>query len=390
MDYNNTKVDKKHKDQCSGCSLCAEICPKKAITMRSDEEGFVYPRIDENTCIECGLCERKCSFVNNLKVDTSSFFIGRTKDPNVLKDSASGGIFTVLSDYVFNQEGVVYGAVYDALFEVVHVEAKDQGVRNRMRDSKYVQSRIDKIYSYIEVSLRNNKLVLFSGTPCQCNAISNFVDFKKLNRDKLILVDLVCHGVGSPLIWREYLNHVTSKYHLGNIFSIKTRNKAVGTGYNLTISGEKKQYLRKGNLDPYICLFNKSLIFRSSCYNCPFKSWNRTGDITIGDFQKVRKFFPLFADKKGVSLIIANTKKGLDVVNAVLPNLDSEPASRESSSQVNLSGLVLDPTHRNHFFNLYKEKGFNYVLEHFTNEGVINRVIYYLKYIGGRLIHVFK
>ena len=384
------RVDIKGKQQCSGCSLCAEICPKSAITMETDCDGFVYPSIDNDLCVYCGVCYSKCSFKNQHQGSNPDIYIGRSKDNNILMNSASGGIFTILSDSILDLSGVVYGAVYDSRFSVKHINAYDKETRNLMRDSKYVQSSMLGVFSQIEHNLKDNKIVLFSGTPCQCSAVNEFIRIKRLNRSNLLLVDVICHGVGSPKVWRDYLKYISDKCSLNGITSIKIRNKEKGSGYNMTINSNSGFYQRSGVLDPYICLFNKMLIFRKSCYSCPFKSWRRISDITIGDFQKVRQYFPNFADGKGVSVLIANSEYGKEFLKSQLYKLDWEKADKERASQVNLSGILLDDSRRNAFFKYYNLNGVEKALFRYSNEVFYKRLLYYVKSYLVKLFHVIK
>lgn len=377
------------KSSCCGCGLCAELCPRNAISMEYDVDGFKFPTIDNERCINCGICVKKCSFKNKGISHNQSFYIARSKENSTLKSSASGGLFTVISNR-FLSNGFVYGAAYDNTFGVSHIEANNSCSRDRMRDSKYVQSCIETIFSLIHARVNQGKTVLFTGTPCQCSAVSKYISEKKIDKSKVLLVDIICHGVGSPKLWAIYLEYIQKKIRLGKIRNIITRNKDFGTGYHMTILGSNGTYSKEGELDPYICLFNKSLIYRNSCYKCPYKSWTREGDITIGDFQKVGQYFPKYADGKGVSVVIANTEKGKKVFDSIKSELDFEIANKESSSQVNLTGeLPLDEKRRNKFYSEFQEYEINILLKKFTNEGFVNYSLYSIKNLVKLFIRIF-
>ena len=369
------RVDSKlHKD-CCGCALCAKICPKNAILMTVDKEGFAYPKINDDLCIDCGICENSCPFHESESKDFPiDYLISRTKDESVLQKSASGGLFTCISDEIVKNGGGVFGAVYDETFKVHHVGTSEYGVRDRMRDSKYVQSNISDCFDQVFELLKRNKQVLFTGTPCQCSAIKQFLKIKKQDTSNFLLVDIICHGVGSPEIWKKYLEYIKNKYKIGEIVSITTRNKKKGDGYNMTIEGDKHTYYKPNVADPYIYLFCKNLVLRPSCFDCPFKSWNRETDITIGDFQKAKLFHPKYADGKGVSVLLVNSKKGELLLKDVSNSLICERSTKEKSSQINLYQSHTDSLKRNSFFHYYSQHDFSNVLRKFTEEGLFKKI----------------
>ena len=203
-----------NKADCCGCTACASVCTHKAITMKPDSLGFLYPEVDINKCTNCGLCEKVCAFNDNydksLNFDKPKAYGARHKDIHEVETSRSGAAFIAISDWVLEQGGIVYGVGYEEHFKVVHKRATSKEQRNEFKGSKYVQSYLGDIFIQVKNDLKDGKIVLFSGTPCQTSGLNSFIG-KKL-RTNLILVDVVCHGVPSPNIWRDYIAFYEKKY----------------------------------------------------------------------------------------------------------------------------------------------------------------------------------
>lgn len=192
---------------CCGCTACASICNHKAITMQPDTLGFLYPVVDAKKCTDCGLCERVCAFNEHydqsMNLSQPEAYAARHKDMREIETSRSGAAFIAISDYIIENGGIVYGAGYTEHFRVVHKRAVTKEERNEFKGSKYVQSDLTGVFHQVKEDLKSGKTVLFSGTPCQTAGLNSYVG-KKL-RENLFLVDIVCHGVPSPYIWRDYL-----------------------------------------------------------------------------------------------------------------------------------------------------------------------------------------
>lgn len=377
-------VSEKKKKDCCGCGLCANICPKDAICMVKDEDGFFYPSVDASLCIECGICVKECSFSKPIATEEypQKYFVARTIEKDVLKNSASGGIFTPLSDTILERNGVVYGACYDPDYNVIHRKAINKEGRDLFRDSKYIQSECSEVFPEVKDILQSGRAVLFSGTPCQCAALFRFLVRGKTDVSNLYLIDIICHGVGSPLIWKEYLEYTKKKYGIGRIDKIITRNKKVGADYNLSIFSKEKTIVRKDIQDPYIMLFSNNLILRPSCFSCPFKTLGRCTDVTIGDFQKVKKYYPQYFDNKGISVVLVNTQKGSLLFNTIKERIVCEVSDKEKASQVNLYQQIEGMEERNAFFRYYHIHSFRATLNKYTEEGFFNR----LRGISKRLV----
>lgn len=373
-------VGQKEKDACCGCGVCAAVCPVGAIKMVANKEGFLHPIVDETICVHCQKCVRSCSFEENFCTENGhkpkQAYIARTFDHDVLQNSASGGLFTIISDEVLAQGGSVYGAVY-ADSGVCHMRAKNTEERNRMRGSKYVQSDVTQIYEKILPDLQSGRKVLFTGTPCQNAAVKAYLAEHNTDCSGLILCDIICHAVVSPSVWEKYLSYVSMK--VGKVTSINTRDKKYGSGYNMTICGEKGEYRKKGSDDPFIRLFQLNLPLRSSCFNCPMKRLERVSDITIGDFQKASTYFPEYADKAGVSVVLINTEKGKECWERIRLKLDYKPSSMEAAMQVNLYTQIESSAGRDRFFKEFCSEDFVSLLKKYTTLGIKNKLLYITK-----------
>lgn len=381
-------VGEKEEDACCGCGMCAAYCPFNAIKMEVDDEGFMYPRIDENVCVSCGKCLKVCAFENtycdefcNTPVNA---YIARAEDDKILKKSASGGIFTLLSDIVLSKNGKIYGAVYDDNGYVHHLGTGEISHRDRICGSKYVQSDMNGMYEKIKDDLQNGLHILFTGTPCQTAAVHSYLSEVGANMSNLVLCDIICHGVTSPAVWKKYLDYITEK--VGKIISINTRDKKYGSGYNMTICGDKSTYHKKSSNDPFIKLFQLNGPLRSSCFACPMKRIERISDITIGDFQKVSQYFPKYADNKGVSVVFTNTEKGASLFEQIKSNLNYEESSLDAAMQVNLYTQIENRNIREMFFEKFKNDDFIKVLKFYTTLGTKNKIIYLLKEIAKKCI----
>lgn len=379
-----------NKANCCGCTACASICPHKAISMQPDSLGFLYPKVDINKCTNCGLCEKICTF--NLNYDKSLNFNepeaygARHKNILEVETSRSGGAFIAISDWIIDQGGVVYGAGYDNQFKVIHKRATTKEERNEFKGSKYVQSDLDKTFIQIKNDLKAGKTVLFSGTPCQTSGLSSFIG-KKL-RHNLYLLDIVCHGVPSPYIWRDYIKYYEIKYKK-RIISVDFRDKKL-YGW----SDHKETFILDNGIKispkhhPYSMLFSKTLMYRESCGNCHFCNTTRPSDITIADFwgwEKTDK--NINKDNKGISLLLINTEKGKVIFESVKGNLHTIKANLKDCLQHNLKSPTILDKNRNYFIKDYENKGFEFVLQKYTNISLKNQIKTYLSRIKNILYH---
>lgn len=323
------------KANCCGCTACASICPKDAITMVPDTLGFKYPEVDLDKCINCGLCEKVCAFNDNydksLNLPEPDAYAARHKDMNEVETSRSGAAFIAISDYIFENGGVVYGSGYTDHFRVVHKRATTKEERDEFKGSKYVQSDLNTVFRQVKKDLKDGLTVLFSGTPCQTSGLNSYIG-KKL-RERLILVDIVCHGAPSPTLWKDYLLWQEKKFG-EKVTAVNFRNKKYGWDDHretLTFGKTKRTFTF------YTHLFYLDSFFRNSCYACKYCNTMRPSDITLGDFWGLSKIFPnLNKDNKGYSLLFANTQKGKDLVERTSDILRLFPCKLSDCLQPNL------------------------------------------------------
>lgn len=298
-------------DNCTGCGICRALCPKNCIAMIENEEGFKYPIIDEEVCIQCGKCVQVCT-LNNLeehKEETRAYAI-QALDSRIVECSSSGGVFSLLAEEIFDEKGIVVGAAFDENFEVNHVCIDSIEELHRLRGSKYVQSDINAVYEPIKKALLAGKKVMFTGTPCQVDAINQYIRATNISSKNLVLVDILCHGVPSRKVWRKYLTYRINEDHATPI-AISFRSKEISwKTFSMNFKYEDRSEYSKSNVDDlYLKGFLRNLYLRESCYSCDYKSLERVSDITIGDFWEVNDFSENF-DMRGTSLVFTHTEKG--------------------------------------------------------------------------------
>lgn len=296
------------KEICCGCTACFNKCPKLAITMKEDTEGFLYPIIDKSKCINCGLCEKVCPIFNHIKNDEKQeAYIAYANEIAIRRESSSGGIFSLIAQYVLLLNGVVYGAVYDEGFRVYHIGVENVKDLHKLRGSKYTQSNLGSCYAEVKAHLAQNRLVLFSGTACQ---IAGLVAYLRKAPENLITIDILCHGVPSPRLWHQYVEYQAQK---DKITRISQRNKDYGwKGYHVKIEYESApSYCVPYWEDSYSKLFLGDVALRHSCYHCSYKDMERPSDITLGDCWGIEKYNPKMDDDMGTSVVVIHTEKGL-------------------------------------------------------------------------------
>lgn len=336
--------------------------------MQPDTMGFLYPVVNENKCIECGLCERVCAFNDNYdhseNLPEPIAYGARHKDMHEVETSRSGAAFIALSDVVLRVGGVVYGAGYSEHFRVVHKRATTAKERDEFKGSKYVQSDLTGVFRQVKKDLQDGLMVMFSGTPCQTAGLASYIG-KRL-RENLFLVDIVCHGVPSPYIWRDFIEYIEKK-HEDKVCWVNFRDKQK---YGWATHHETFKFVNGGGKVEFTFLFYRHIIFRHSCGKCHFTNMTRPSDITIADFWGWEKTNPDFnRDDKGVSLLLINTKKGRRLLEQAKADLDMFPAKLEDCLQPNMQY----PTHihpaRMKFEQLYARKGFLAAMKRYGDIG---------------------
>lgn len=298
------------KADCSGCSACYAVCPKHCITMCSDEEGFLYPSIDVNLCINCGACDKVCPLRKPLVVDeekTSAFAV-QNKDESIRMKSASGGAFSAFATVVLNKGGIVFGGCFDKDFNVCHDSVATIDDLKRLRCSKYVQSDMGNTFSKVKALLKEGRLVLFSGTPCQVEGLNSFL---KRKYDNLITLDLVCRGTPSPGLWKKYLAWNSLKED-SPITYVSFRDKHFGyAGSTMAIGFENgKTKYQSRSIQFFKYTFFQDLNNRPSCFKCHFKTVKREADITLYDCWHVNAFNKEMDDDRGTTMVLLHSEKG--------------------------------------------------------------------------------
>jgi NAD-dependent dihydropyrimidine dehydrogenase PreA subunit len=330
-------IDITDRTKCCGCNACVQRCPKQCIMMHEDEEGFLYPKVDQASCINCGVCDKVCPVLNQgePKLPIKVFAAKNNNEEQRLR-SSSGGIFIALAEYFIKQGGVVFGARFDKNWEVEHAYAETLEDLEPLMRSKYVQSRIGNIYKDAELFLRQGRKVLFVGTSCQIAGLKKFL---RKDYDNLLAVDFICHGVPSPGIWRNYLKEIQTERSeaagkntvLSSIKSVPVitginfREKQLGgygwKKYGFVVhtkspsKGDKNSVLLSTTFGAniYMDAFLKNYTLRPSCYSCFAKNGKSCSDMTISDFWGLSFCLPDFDDDKGVCATFVYSKKALDL-----------------------------------------------------------------------------
>lgn len=278
--------------------------------MCSDEEGFLYPMVNRDICIGCGLCEKVCPVIHQGSESSPLKVYGaRNRNERILLESSSGGVFSLLAEKTIVQGGVVFGVRFDEAWNAVHAWTDSVDGLKAFRGAKYVQSRIGNVYREAEWFLKQGRKVLFSGTPCQIAGLKRFL---RKDHANLLVVDIVCHGVPSPLVWQSYLASLPVGEE--RITSISMRNKREGwKRYRMEIqAGNRFLYAGKAADNLYSQGFLADFYLRPSCHACPARKGKSGSDITIGDFWGIHACYPSFDDDRGTGLVLIHTQKGMN------------------------------------------------------------------------------
>lgn len=378
------------KNKCCGCMACKNICPKGAIYTEKDEFGFLYPKVDKSKCINCGLCKKCCDYnkkdrTENLTKKAFSLVISNKKE---LYNSTSGGAFTVLSDIILEQNGVVFGAIMDDKFNIRHIKASNVEERNKMRGSKYVQSETGFIFKEVLSELKNGKKVMFVGSPCQVGGLNSFL-MKKY--DNLITVEFLCHGVPNNDFFKSHINFLEKKY------------KKIATNYSHRSKKflwyapgiEEVSFKRKTKdgyyVQSYLNFFYDNLSLRPSCYDCTYHKYERSADITIGDFSRYKNISGKL-DVKGTSLMLVNTEKGLKFIDdidsniAILKEVSYEKIKNNKNININETKCLKD---REEFWQDYLNNGYEYLVKKYINNSFKVKLEFTIKKNLRKLASIF-
>lgn len=297
-----------HDSRCTGCTACMAVCPQGAISMAPDEEGFLFPVIDQNLCVHCDLCDSVCPIHSQRKHPYQDYcYIAINGNEQELMYASSGGIFPMLARTALENGGVVCGCVLDGDCVARHVLSSDPDTIHLMSKSKYVQSDMGDCLRQVKVELEAGRQVLFTGTPCQVGGLMNFLG---QDYDNLVTMDLTCEGVSSPLYLKIYVEKIKKQYPNASSFWFRNKEGGWYKKPSLTWFNTKGEHLREIQDNSYIDNFLKLNSLRKSCPQCQYCTPQRPSDVTVGDFWKIGTDSPFF-DNRGVSFMLLNTQKAL-------------------------------------------------------------------------------
>lgn len=376
------------ESRCSGCHACSNICPQKCIEMKCDNEGFWYPKINHSVCVNCGLCEKVCPIINQKhnsvkrEPDTYAAF---SKNEEIRMNSSSGGMFTLIAEYIINQNGVVFGACFDNGFNVIHDYAENIEELHKFRGSKYVQSKIGNTYKQVKMFIDNGRVVLFTGTPCQ---IAGLYSYLEKDYDNLVTQDIICHGVPSPKVWRKYIDFREKSENAG-VKNVSFRNKTYGwKRYSVLVEFENnKESITIRFKDMMIKAFLSKNCLRPSCHSCSFKNINRQSDITLADFWGIENIIPEMNDDKGTSLLILNSDKAKVLFNNIKENTIFKESKLEEAIKYNTAMIKSAPKNskRKIFMKEIDEKPFDKVVKKYCEPSKVMRIMLFQRKVLGKI-----
>lgn len=323
------------QQKCTGCFSCALSCPKQCISMQENGEGFFYPIVDTEKCVECEICVKKCPILTPVELDwiKPSRYALILKDGKVLLNSSSGGLFSGIASYFLENNGIVFGAAYDENLNVhtIGIESKDE--LYKIQGSKYVACNTEQTFEQAKYLLQKKKFVLYSGSPCQIAGLRSYLNHEYEN---LYTMDLICHGVPSAKLFRKYLDWLGKKYN-GKIIYYGFRDKDVA-GWSCGGKTKTKTKTIEGICDPYYASFLRCESYRESCYVCPFaKSKERVGDITMGDFWGTDKDYPEIPKINGISFCSVNTFQGKKIFEYVKEKFNLYECPKDEILKINIA-----------------------------------------------------
>ncbi|MCF2663539.1 polysaccharide pyruvyl transferase family protein [Oscillibacter valericigenes] len=348
---------------CTGCTACASGCPKDAITMERDKEGFAYPVIDPDKCVRCGHCTAVCPMLHERNaMHLPAAFAAWNRDDQIRKDSTSGGVFTALAEYVLEGGGVVYGAAMDGRQHLRHIACFRKEDLWRLRGAKYVQSDLGETFREIREALKVRP-VLFSGTPCQVDGLYRFLGSRPEN---LTTCDLVCHGVPSPGVWEDMARSIEQRKGKG-LQAVRFRNKVTGwkDSHFTTVYDDGTVDTAPLFATEYGRAFGRALFLRPSCHCCAYTNLNRPGDFTLGDFWGLRPDELPEQQEKGVNLLLVNTAHGSHIFDQLPLSRQAFPVERAVAGNPRLASPIQQPADRAAFFAAYALEPFDRVRKRF-------------------------
>ncbi len=351
----------RHVD-CTGCQACRNICAHQAIINTKDSLGFFYPKIDDRKCIDCGLCQRVCPSINPASTNpTDQAIAGIWENEDKVRTCSSGGLATLISQYIISQGGIVYGCDGRDIKNVHHIRVSDIFELDSLKGSKYIQSSIDSAYSTIKKDLIDGKTVLFIGIPCQVAGVRKYLMKEYSN---FYCIDILCHGASSQDILTSGINSYCKRYRNKNIENVRFRKKEsqpdgrIKITYGLYFNIGKKEYAFPEEKDPFCYGYANNLLFRDSCYECHYSSLERVSDLTLGDFWGLKNDCGKYG-KHGISLILPHNDKGRQLLAAIKANatLEEQPLADAISGNPQLVKPTGESPNRDVFIDLFPKLG---------------------------------
>lgn len=352
------------KEECTGCSACVSVCAHSAISMQVDSEGFSYPQVNLESCVNCGLCRKVCPIPEHFVTNFTSpaVYAAYLKNPVQRERSSSGGLFYAFAKFTIENGGIVFGATMDSDCKVHHIGTDSLDGLDSLRGSKYVQSEMENVFHCVKTELEKGRQVYFVGTPCQVAGLRRFL-LKEY--DNLLTSDLICHGTPSQKLLDEHIKYREKQYR-DKVLSIQFRDNV---RWNLCeiLEFEKRGEIRYQSceLSPYLYSFKNLLTLRPSCYECKFSVIPRQGDITLADFWGVKDLFPDIQTSAGVSMILVNSAKGKDALRNILPEVELYKSDLKDAiaHNYNLTKASERPKERNTIYSRIAEEGYSKLAE---------------------------
>lgn len=367
--------------KCTGCYVCSDSCPTGAISMIKNTEGFFMPAVDEVKCVDCHICEKRCPALTEnggslgklIENDSVNAYVFKCEDDKTRFNSSSGGVFPAIAEKFISEGGIVCGAAFNEKWCVHHTFINSVEEIRKLQSSKYVQSDMQGVYSRVGELLKEGKKVMFTGTPCQTAALSNYLS--GFDKSRLLLVDLFCHGVPSPGLFDLYLKETIKT---DKIESINFRYKGDSwEKYRMHIEYDGKVYSKPYTEDPFLLPFCRSVSLRESCYNCKAKGFPRHSDLTLGDFWMIDRIMPKENDHKGMSLILVNTENGKAWIDKLTDKGSEIKLTTNALRQyyMNSGKPVIRPKSRDEFFERLKKEKLSNIYKQVSRRPIKQRVI---------------
>lgn len=386
-------IEIKNKRDCCGCNACGDICPKDSISFEADEEGFWYPVVNMDTCIDCHLCEKVCPIITKAdfieRYSKPKVYAAYNKDNTIRLDSTSGGIHSVLAQVIYQQKGYVGGAIYNEDHTVSHIVSNDDSMLDKIRSSKYLQSSMEKQYKKVKNLLESGERVFYCGCPCQVQALYKFL---KKDYENLVTADFICRGVNSPKVFLSYMKMLEQQF---GATATKIKFKAKKWGWHnfslRVIFSNGKEYCKDRDHDLFfIGYLQYSGFSRPSCYHCQFKGFPQKADISLADFWGIESIDPTMDQDKGTSLVMINSDKGQQLFDFIKDKIVWKEFSMEDAKLGNKaidSSMKSMTANRAEFFHAIETEPFEQVAkEFFPIKTPLQMRIYKLKVVALKLI----